>query len=243
MTADQTGDDERIQNYYLFIIISSLFFLWHDVYMVSDVTKIFPWRVENYFKLNQHFMKIKKWISAAGIMALLVACGENSTKKDTDADTTATTSVTTTNTYTAVDVPATTKTTFETKYPAATNVQWSRYSEPVPVEWDLTGWPTMDTSDYVVMFDYDGYDYYAWYDENGNWIGATYHMTDHSKLPSAVNNAIKNQFAGYTIVEVDKEIDKSRTAYEVELSKGEDKVKVLFDENGTVIKKKTKVAS
>ena len=185
-------------------------------------------------------MKQAKWLFMAGVMTLFVACGENSTK--TESETSDTTTVTpSTSTTTVVEVPATTKTTFETKYPAATNVQWSRYTEPVPVEWDLAGWPTLDTTDYVVVFDYDGYDYYSWYDENGNWIGASYTIPDHSQLPAAVNNAIKSQFAGYTIVEVDKEMDKSRSAYEVELHKGDDKIKVLFAENGTVIKKKSRI--
>jgi putative PepSY-like beta-lactamase-inhibitor len=185
-------------------------------------------------------MKQAKWLLMAGVMTLVVACGENSTK--TESETSDSTTVTPSTSTTAVaEVPATTKTTFETKYPAATNVQWSRYYEPVPVEWDLAGWPTLDTTDYVVMFDYDGYDYYSWYDENGNWIGATYTIPDHSQLPAAVNNAIKTKFAGYTIVEVDKEMDKSRSAYEVELHKGDDKIKVLFAENGSVIKQKSRI--
>lgn len=66
-------------------------------------------------------------------------------------------------------------------------------------------------------------------------------MKDHSKLPAAVNNAIQSQFADYKIVEVDKEHDKDRTTYEVDLEKGEDKMKVHFDENGKVVKKKGKV--
>jgi hypothetical protein len=184
-------------------------------------------------------MKQAKWLLMAGALTLFVACGENSTKTESESDTTTVTP--STSTTTVVEVPATTKTTFETKYPAATNVEWSRYREPVPVEWDLAGWPTLDTTDYVVMFDYDGYDYYSWYDENGNWIGATYTITDHSQLPAAVNNAIKTKFAGYTIVEVDKEMDKSRSAYEVELHKGDDKIKVLFAENGSVIKQKSRI--
>jgi len=186
-------------------------------------------------------MKQGKWFLIAGVMTVFVACGENSTKTESESTDSTVTPSTSTTSYTTVEVPATTKTTFETKYPAASNVQWSRYSETVPVEWDLAGWPVLDTSDYVVMFDYDNYDYYAWYDENGDWISASYTMPDHSQLPAAVNNAIKSQFAGYTIVEVDKEMDKSRAAYEVELHKGEDKIKVLFAEDGSVIKKKSRI--
>jgi hypothetical protein len=191
-------------------------------------------------------MKPAKWLFVAGIAILFGSCGENSTTSDetnTDSVTTNTTTGTSSS-YASVDVPSNTRTTFETKYPSATNVQWSRYNTTTaaPVEWDMAGWPMLDTSDYVVTFDWDGYDYYAWYDEGGNWIGSTYTMTDHSKLPSSVNSAIQSQFAGYSIVEVDREMDKNRSAYEVELQKGDEKIKVLFDDNGKVIKKKTRGA-
>ncbi len=194
-------------------------------------------------------MKSTKWLLIAGMAVLLVSCGDNSTtsegdRKDSSATVTTTTDNTTSGTYTSVNVPAPTRTTFETKYPSATNVQWSRYNNTTaaPVEWDMAGWPGLDTNDYVVAFDWDGYDYYSWYDEGGNWIGSTYAMPDHSKLPSSVNAAIKSQFAGYTIVEVDREMDKNRSAYEVELQKGDEKLKVLFDDNGKVMKKKTRGA-
>lgn len=186
-------------------------------------------------------MKQQKWVLMGGVVALLMACGENSTKTVSESKDTAL--APDTRTTTTIEVPATARTSFETKYPAATNVEWKRYNEPVPVEWELTDWPRLDTGDYVVLFDYDGYDYYSWYDESGNWISSSYTMPDHSQLPAAVNNAIKSQFAGYTIVEVDKEIDKNRSAYEVELQKGDDKMKVLFAENGDVIKKKSRTAA
>jgi len=107
---------------------------------------------------------------------------------------------------------------------------------------DATDWNYgLDTNDYVVMFNWDNADYYAWYDD-GNWIRASTPMKDHSKLPAPVNNTIRNQFAGYEIVEVDKENDKDRTVYEIELKKGdEDKMKLTIAEDGTVMKKKGKV--
>ncbi len=183
----------------------------------------------------------------AGMAFLLGSCGDNSTTSETkynDSAAVTTTDPNASSSYTSVDVPASTRTTFETKYPSAKNVQWTRYNTATatPVEWDMAGWPPLDTNDYVVAFDWDGYDYYAWYDEGGNWIGSTYTVTDHSKLPASVNSAIQKDFAGYTIVEVDREMDKNRSAYEVELQKGDDKLKVLFDDNGKVIKKKTRDA-
>ena len=57
-----------------------------------------------------------------------------------------------------------------------------------------------------------------------------------------MNKTIQAQYPGYTIVSVDKENDKNRTAYEVELSKGDDKAKVLIAENGNVLKKKAVTA-
>jgi len=41
--------------------------------------------------------------------------------------------------------------------------------------------------------------------------------------------------------EVDKENDKNRTVYEVDLEKGSDKMKVHFDENGKAVKAKGRV--
>ena len=105
-----------------------------------------------------------------------------------------------------------------------------------PSDWNYA----LDENDYVVRFNWDNADYYAYYDD-GNWIRATTVVADHAKLPATVNDAIRAQFAGYTIVEVDKEHDKDRVTYEVDLEKGEDKIKATFDENGTVVKKKSKI--
>lgn len=192
-------------------------------------------------------MKSKMMVLFAGLSFTVLACNDASTGSEANRDTTTTTTVPNTtardadNTRTVVDVPANTRTSFEARYPNATNVRWDRYrpedrSAMEPSDWNYN----LDSNDYVVMFNWDNADYYAWYDD-GNWIRESTRMSDHSKLPAAINTAIRNQFAGYTIVEVDKEHDKDRTTYEVDLEKGEDKMKVTFDENGTVVKKKGKV--
>jgi len=59
-------------------------------------------------------------------------------------------------------------------------------------------------------------------------------------LPDAVNKTLESQFPGYTITNVNKENDKNRTAYEIKMEKGEDKMKALIDQNGNVMKKKGK---
>ncbi len=185
---------------------------------------------------------------AAGSLALGSCAnnGENSTAdtKDTASTTTTTTDAvqpTTTNDVSA-NVPQPARTNFESRYPQANNVKWSRYE---PMTFDDSDWrndwmTNMDTSDYQVNFNWEGMDYTAWYD-NGDWIGSTARMTDNSKLPKAVNDAIHKSYSDYTIKEVDKGNDKNRTVYEVDLEKGSDKMKVHFDENGKAVKAKGRV--
>ena len=188
-------------------------------------------------------MKSKLMMLFAGLSLGIVACNDASTGSDANRDSTATTTTTTTDVdNTRVDVPPAAKTSFETKYPNASNVRWSRYEAPADRStMEASDWNyNLDSNDYVVMFNWDNADYYAWYDD-GNFVRASTRVSDHSKLPASVNDAIRKQFADYKIVEVDKEHDKDRVVYEVDFEKGEDKMKVTFDENGTVVKKKGKV--
>jgi hypothetical protein len=191
-------------------------------------------------------MRFNKWMAIAVCAALTTSCGENSTKETTsNADTTVTnetargteTSESSNNAYN-VNVPEATRTSFQTKYPNATNVTWRKYEPVNSIEWDWAGWPVLDTGDYAVSYNWDGTEYWSWYDENNNWVGSTAAVKDYSTMPQAVNNTIKSQYSGYTITSVDKENDKNRTAYEVDLEKGDMKMKVLISESGKVIKKK-----
>ena len=93
--------------------------------------------------------------------------------------------------------------------------------------------------DTVVSYNWDGTEYWTWYDDKNNWVGTVSPVTDHASLPAAVNKTVQTEFAGYTITNVDKENDKNRTAYEIEMSKGDDRMKALIAENGKVIKKKS----
>ena len=172
-------------------------------------------------------MKLKM-MSMAALMVLLLSCG--------------TTTNTTTSTNAAYAVPDNISTRFSYQYPQATNVTWGAYDATVvPIDWELAGWNTLDKDDYVVQFDLGGERYYAWYDNNGEWIGSAYALNDVSRLPAAVNSTINSQFAGYTIESVQREMWKDKMAYEVKLKSGDNKVKLLVDANGTVLKQKTKV--
>jgi hypothetical protein len=194
--------------------------------------------------------------SFIGLLAIaavgLASCANNSSTDADAKDTATTTGNTDTASSTAqrasandvsANVPEPARTNFESRYPQANNVRWVRYQ---PQDMETTddwshGWSGLDTSDYQVDFNWEGMDYMAWYD-NGEWVGSSARMTDNSKLPKAVNDAIHERYSDYTIKEVDKENDKDRTSYEVDLENGKDKLKLHFDENGKVMKGKGKVS-
>lgn len=175
---------------------------------------------------------------------IISSCGENSTTKETKTDTTASANLsepdnTSVSNAKPVEVPPATRTSFETKYPGATDVTWTYYDQPyTSIDWELAGWPAVDQNDYVVAYDWNGSDYYTWYDQDGNWIGTTSVVTDYANLPAGVNGTLKKQFNGYSVVAADKEHDKDREAYELDLEKGSDKLTVLIAADGTVLKKK-----
>jgi hypothetical protein len=189
-------------------------------------------------------MKFKTLFITAIAAALLAAC--NNTESDKTSDSTVTKDSITTplsdepakTDIKTVEVPVATKTHFEAKYPQASNVVWTRYETfPSNLEWDWYGWPAMDSNDYVGYWGTTENPYWVWYDQDGNWIGAV-ETINISSVPDAVNKKLNTEFAGYTVGSVNKENDKNRVAYEISLSKGDDRVKVLIDEKGNVMKKK-----
>jgi hypothetical protein len=177
------------------------------------------------FLIKFYIMKLKTLILLAGI-AVLASCG--GTYKATDQPS-------------GVNVPASAQTDFTTRYGTAANVVWSPYDQVVvPIDWELAGWPLLETDDYVVQFDMDNEKYYAWYDSDGSWVGTAYVVNDYKTLPDPVSNTINTQFSGYTITGVSREFRQDKMAYEVELEKEGSKVKMLVDGDGTIIKQKEK---
>jgi hypothetical protein len=186
-------------------------------------------------------MKLKTLVTAAFALGALGACNNNGEGSNNTDSASITTEKTNTTTKTSVEVPATTRTSFETKYPTASNVTWAHYeTAEVPVDWQWIGWPTMDDSDYVATFYMDNSNYWVWYDDQGNWVGTVTEVSS-SGLPAAINNVIQSQYANYTVTSVKKENDKNRTAYEIKLENGDNKVKLLVDENGKILKKKADI--
>lgn len=171
---------------------------------------------------------MKKAFMSLAAAALLYACG--------------TTTYTDTSTNAAYSTPAGIQSTFTAQYPNATNVTWTAYdATTVPIDWELTGWNTLDAGDHMVSFDMEGQRYYAWYDTDGTWVGSTYAVDDHTKLPSAVQTLLSDRYNGYSIVKVHQEMWKDQMAYEIKLKKNDDdKIKLLVDNQGNVLKEKHK---
>lgn len=137
-------------------------------------------------------------------------------------------------------MPEGTQTAFTKQYPAATNVEWTSYDSlaAVPIDLRMAGWKKMNSEDHLVKFDMKDENYYAWYDSDGKWVGSAYTMKDPTKLPAAVNaavkNAVKTKYAGYSVSNVNREFQKGKSAYEIELKKDESKVRMLVNADGKI---------
>ena len=141
---------------------------------------------------------------------------------------------------TKYDPQAEMTTDFTTRFPNTTDVVWYRYDPEARVEVYPTDWDyNMDATDYEVKFKMDGTEYSAWYD-NGKWV-RTESMTmntNTTKLPANINDLLKTQYSGYTVKDVETEQSSTRTVYEIELAKGNEKCKVFYTAEGAIIKKK-----
>jgi uncharacterized membrane protein YkoI len=128
---------------------------------------------------------------------------------------------------------------FTTRFPNSSDVVWYRYTpddrvDVLPTDWDYN----MDASDYEVRFKMDGTDYQAYYND-GKWVRSeAVLMGNTSKLPANINDLLKTQYAGYTVKDVETEQSSTRTVYEIELAKGNEKCKVFYTSEGAIIKKK-----
>lgn len=177
-------------------------------------------------------MKVKI-LSLAALSAVLLSCGSSRTT---------TTASTTTSHEARVTVPTGIQTTFTAQYPGAVNVIWTPYDQvAAPIDLEMSGWAPINTGDYVARFDMNGLKYYSWYDANGDWIGTAYVVNDPSALPQAVRDVINTRYSGYAIESIQREMKNGSNAYEIKLKKTDnDKVKVLVDDNGGILKEKLK---
>ncbi len=185
-------------------------------------------------------MKKKLIGFTAIVMSVLMSCNNTDTQtadNDTVVVKEKTSEVVTV--YKTVEVAPVVQTKFIERYPNASDVQWVRYQD-VPVmdnDWNLSDWATADTMDYAAKYTIDKTSYWSWYTPQGDWISTVADIQT-SELPDAVNNTLKSQFSDYVITFVNKENYKSETAYKIKMEKGDDKMKVVIDENGKIMKQK-----
>ncbi len=135
---------------------------------------------------------------------------------------------------TTADVPDSVKMSFEKKYPKVDRIEWVKY-EPIESD-DLK----MDDQYYYVRYNTSGTDYTSWYNNRGEWVKTSTKVKGNANLPDAVNKTINAEYPGYTIVEIDKENDKDMDMFEIELKKGDSKVKLKILPDGKVFKRKEK---
>ena len=130
---------------------------------------------------------------------------------------------------------------FTNQYPRANYISWNRYNSNTPtiLDWEFAGWSAIDETDYTVRFTLDTFNYHAWYDDNGDWIGSAYFIRTSKALPDAVKNTLKAQFGAYNFDTAVREFREDDETFEIKLKNGDaNKVKLLVDNNGNILKQK-----
>ena len=183
---------------------------------------------------------------AAGLTLGFLACNDDADTADSTTTDSTSTTISSDNTGTpgttsgTIEVPAATRTTFETKYPKASNVQWRQYKRAEGETPEASDWNyDLDSSDYEVSFRFNDMDYMAWYND-GKWLRASTRVNDVASLPAKVNDVIKKEYPGFQVVEVDKEEYGEGHQYEVELKKDTAKWKIHITPNGNITKRQPK---
>ena len=119
-------------------------------------------------------------------------------------------------------IPAAAKSGFAAKFPTAEKVKWS-VEKPgeFEAEYKLNG-----VASSVLL------------DAKGNVIENETEIKE-SELPQGVKTAIAKDFSGYKLDEIEKAIDaKGVTSFEMEATKGKNKLEISFDMNGKLLVKK-----
>jgi hypothetical protein len=120
------------------------------------------------------------------------------------------------------DVPSVITNHFQQNFPKALDVEWKKKGDLYNVEFELG----------ITRKDHE-----VWYNAQGQLVKHEEEISK-SELPVAVVEKIQNEFKGYRVEDPKKILEGSKTTYEVELKKGSEEWKVIFDADGTIIRKK-----
>lgn len=120
------------------------------------------------------------------------------------------------------EVPSVIVNNFQQAFPKASDVEWEKKVNSYKVEFE-TG-----------IFEDE---HEVWYDKTGKMLR---HKEEISRraIPKAIITAIKNDFNGYKIDDVDKTTEGDAVTYKVDLEKPHSELKVIFDANGKVLSQK-----
>ena len=118
-------------------------------------------------------------------------------------------------------VPAAAKSGFAAKFPTAQKVKWG-VEKP---------------GEFEAEFTLNGAETSALVDAKGNLLETETEIKE-SELPQAVKATMAKDFAGYKLDEIEKATDaKGVITFEMEATKGKDKLEISFDLNGKLIAK------
>jgi hypothetical protein len=119
-------------------------------------------------------------------------------------------------------IPVAAKSGFADKFPAAQKVKWS-VEKP---------------GEFEAEYKLNGVESSVLLDAKGN-ILETEEEIKEGELPQGVKASIAKDFAGYKLDEIEKATDaKGTITFEMEASKGKDKLEISFDSNGKLMGKK-----
>ena len=117
-------------------------------------------------------------------------------------------------------VPSAVKSAMKAKFPTATNVKWEQ-----------------EGKDYEAGFKNDKLKQSALFDKAGKWL-VTETEIEATKLPKAVSEAFTKEYPGYSLKEAEiLDTANSGTLYELEVSKGKEKLELQYTPDGKMVKK------
>lgn len=120
------------------------------------------------------------------------------------------------------DVPAQVKSSFESTYAQASDVEWKAKDDSYHAKFD------MNNTEHYVEYNADGT-----IEKRGRKIEVT-------ELPAAVQTAINQQYANRTIEKAKAMEKDGKTMYMAKLEGDDEDLKVVFNADGTVVKEKDK---
>lgn len=115
------------------------------------------------------------------------------------------------------DIPSNLKEAFNKEYTKTTDVEWEK-----------------EMDNYKVEFELNRKEHEVWYSPSGNVLKMEQEIAE-AQLPQVIHDAIKSQYDGCRMDDVDMIWENNTTTYEVELEKGQNEKHITFDGNAKVL--------